>query len=407
MSRVRNQYEKWVYPAPIIDMRGAIQSGEYWEVGTPQTSYRRIWPRRRNADYLNILVAGCGSVQAAYYACLNPTWTVTGIDFSENSLSCHRKLKERHGLSNLHLEKLDLIHVDKLGQRFDFIVSTGVLHHLPSPTDGLSALKGVLRPEGVMNLMVYGKTLRLGVYLMQEVFRVLNFSQTKEDIDIVKATIAALSPDHALQRYVKSANDLSNDAAFVDTFLHSQDQAYYVNEVLALTRDAGLEFLSWCDPIEYSLELAVPQGHPLWPRLKNLSAETAAHVCDLLSQVHGTHRWWAAHTAYVTGIQIPFDTDAFYDCIAVPHHAAMLAQEEVAMTGANLRCRRGNYSFEMGSVLAEVLIRAKGLKSIRETVSEMNLSPGQRDAVFAAARVHFAALWRQGHIEIMLPKTAH
>jgi len=57
----------------------------------------------------------------------------------------------------------------------------------------------VLRPEGVMNLMLYGTSLRLGVYLMQEVFSLLNLQQTKQDVDLVRTTIASLPEDHIVK----------------------------------------------------------------------------------------------------------------------------------------------------------------------------------------------------------------
>lgn len=403
MSKVESQYNNWLYPIPIEDMRSAIANGSYWEIGDPFLYHPVFWPHKRNVEKLDILIAGCGSVQAAYYACRNPNWNVTGIDFSERSLAHQQKLKERHGLSNLRLQKLDLTETKTLGEDFDFIVSTGVLHHLPDPDAGLVALKEVLRPEGVMNLMVYGQSLRLGVYMMQEVFKLLGFEQSQKDVDIVKATINDLPADHVLNRYVKSAPDLHYDAAYVDTFLHPQDRAYYVNQIYEFTRKAGLEFLSWCDPAEYSLEVNVPQNHPLWEKINNLTPEKSAHVCDLLTQIRGTHRWAAAHPRYAKKAQIPFNTDKLLDCYVSLHRFSKLHQQKESNERDIYYCERGNSSREIHPVVREIILRSSEKKKIRQIVSE-TLSPSiSMQNVLKVVNGQLNSLWSQGKIHILLP----
>jgi len=47
-----------------------------------------------------------------------------------------------------------------------------------------------------------------------------------------------------VKRYTNIATDLHYDAGVVDTFLHRVDQSYYVKDVYAFARRAGLEFLT-------------------------------------------------------------------------------------------------------------------------------------------------------------------
>ena len=54
-------------------------------------------------------------------------------------------------------------HAASLGADFDFINAHGVLHHLADPVLGLRALRGVLRLEGVIAVMVYAPYGRAGV----------------------------------------------------------------------------------------------------------------------------------------------------------------------------------------------------------------------------------------------------
>src|SRR6478752_8184753 len=133
---VARQYEAFAYPEPFADLKAEVAKG-YYQVGDPSLYGPVLWPRGRPQRPLKILVAGCGTLQAAYAAYMNPDDAVVGIDLSETSLAHERYLQERHGLDNLKLFKGDLLEVGSLGETFDVILSTGVLHHLADPGAGL------------------------------------------------------------------------------------------------------------------------------------------------------------------------------------------------------------------------------------------------------------------------------
>ena len=69
--------------------------------------------------------------------------------------------------------KIENIPVLKLGN-FDYIESTGVLHHLPDPQQGLGVLAESLKETGGLNMMVYARLGRTGVYQMQELVKIIN-----------------------------------------------------------------------------------------------------------------------------------------------------------------------------------------------------------------------------------------
>ncbi len=105
-----------------------------------------MWPTEKPRANREILVAGCGTSQAAIHALREPDACVTAIDISETSLRYTRDLQRQYGLRNLHLHRLAIEQVGELGQMFDQIVCTGVLHHLPDPDTGLGALRMSFRP---------------------------------------------------------------------------------------------------------------------------------------------------------------------------------------------------------------------------------------------------------------------
>src|SRR4051795_6503436 len=124
-EEVQEFYERYPYPQPVDDLE----------------KYRRLWqdPERRRADYRlfwpygsyredqSILVAGCGTSQAAKYALRWPAARVTGIDFSAASVRHTEALKRKHELHNLEVRCLPIQRVAELGSMFDQIVCTGVL----------------------------------------------------------------------------------------------------------------------------------------------------------------------------------------------------------------------------------------------------------------------------------------
>src|SRR5205823_2182815 len=149
------------------------------------------WPRAPYREDLDILVAGCGTVAAACYAYLYPRARVVGIDISAASLAHEEYLKKKHSLDNLSLRQCRLEEARSLEADFDFIATHGVLHHLTEPVAGLRALRDVLRPEGVIAIMVYARYGRAGVYMLQELFRILELSQNVRGVEVVKHALDA------------------------------------------------------------------------------------------------------------------------------------------------------------------------------------------------------------------------
>ncbi len=240
---VSGQYQKWRYPEPIVDLPGWLAGN--WQWFDPSHSWRMFWPDRDDDPAIDILVAGCGTNQAAVYAHTNPAARVVGIDVSGPSLDHHRFLKEKYDLRNLVLHLLPIEEVGTLDRDFDLVVSTGVLHHMATPEAGMQALAGALKPHGVAALMLYARYGRIGVEIMQAIFREIGLTQDEAALFTVKEAIALLPADHPVRSYLSFAPDLRFDAGLVDTFLHGRDRSYTVDDCLDLVASAGLVFQGW------------------------------------------------------------------------------------------------------------------------------------------------------------------
>src|SRR4051812_20774058 len=110
---VQAQYEAWVHPPPVSDLAEAVGAGGS-DHSDPANIRRKLWPRNIEPAALEMLVAGCGSNQAAFLAFTNRESHVVGIDISDASLDHEQMLKDKYALDNLDLRQLPVEHVDEL-----------------------------------------------------------------------------------------------------------------------------------------------------------------------------------------------------------------------------------------------------------------------------------------------------
>ena len=75
-----------------------------------------------------------------------------------------------------------------------------------------------------MSLMLYARYGRIGVDLLQGVFRDLGLGQDPASLRIVEEALSTLPDDHPVRAYQAIAPDLGYDAGLVDTFLHGREQ---------------------------------------------------------------------------------------------------------------------------------------------------------------------------------------
>lgn len=352
-ARVAAQYTAYAYPEAFSDLDARVAAGHV-DFGDPSYFGPVFWPEGR-ATPPTILVAGCGTVQASVIAYRNPRSRVVGVDLSDASLGHQRFLRERFGLTNLELYQGDLREVGRLGEAFDLVVSTGVLHHMADPREGLAALKTVLAPDGAMFIMVYGAVGRTGVYLMQDVFRRMGLTQSAEDVAFARYVLGVLPPEHPVQAFNRRALDLGYDAGVVDTFLHPQDRAYTVPQVLEWIESAGLSFQAWMEPANYEPQAYLPQ--PLIDRIAPLpDLERWAAVEGVLGDSI-KHAFVLRHPGRAH--RLPFDDDEIFAYRPRRYPDAMLEQRD-----GQIMMTRGGVAFPVNETEAAVFSWCEGARTM-------------------------------------------
>jgi len=74
-----------------------------WMKEKRRADFHLHWPDKAYRTDLKVLVAGCGTSQAAKHALRQPSSQVIGIDFSQTSVRQTEALKRKYNLTNLQV----------------------------------------------------------------------------------------------------------------------------------------------------------------------------------------------------------------------------------------------------------------------------------------------------------------
>lgn len=381
---VTRQYSAHPYPEPGVDLDRRVS------INDPGTFSTLYWPDRPRRGGLEILVAGCGTVEAAALARRHPDARVVGIDISPVALERQRTLAATHGLANLELVELPVERAGELQRRFDFVSVAGVLHHLADPTAGLAALAGVLRKQGVISAAVYGRHARAGLNAVQATLAAMGIDGEKPaGRQTARQVIAALSPQHpAAQWMARTGEHGALDAHLVDAFLPAREATFDVPTVLALVDAAGLAFQGWLQNAPYHPDSLFVPGTPAHGALEALPIAERWAACARLT-VPLDHWFIACRPDRPGRWRVDPEADDLLAWVIGRRYP----------TGV----RHPPLPYDPRDPLQEALYRPiDGRRTVREVLIAAGLQ-GDYQAQVALARRFIRHLWRKDAIYVVLP----
>jgi len=383
-------YTEHPYPPPVENLDRARD--EWRDQNRHRAEYHLLWPNKAYCADLDVLVAGCGTWQAAKYALCHPNTRVVGIDVSPTSLDHTEQLKRKYNLTNLETQQLSLEDAGRLERRFDLIICTGVLHHLADPDAGLNALRSVLRPDGAMYLMVYAPYGRSGVYMLQDYCRKLGIGNSLEEINELARVVEILPRHHPLVGLLRGARDALNADALADALLNPRDRSYSVSQLFDFIEGMGLRLSRWYWQAPYLPQCGAISATPHANRLAALPAREQYAAMELWRGTMTTHSVVVVRDdASVDQSNVRFDDERWQRFVPIRLPYTICVQERLPSGAAGVLLNRSHQYHDLILVISaeekRLFDRIDGRRTI-EIIEHL-----RNAEVLSRAQTFFQRLW--------------
>jgi 2-polyprenyl-3-methyl-5-hydroxy-6-metoxy-1,4-benzoquinol methylase len=231
-AQVRATYES--YPYPVWTTLSGEEEARRWRLSKRNQEIEGHLADRK----VKILVAGCGTGEEAIsYACIFPKAEVLAIDLSRNSLAFGLLKAQEFGINNIRFRQADILRLDGLTERFDYIISSGVLHHMPDPLQGWKALVGLLSQGGLMKIGLYSRLAHRHIMKAQAVAKAHGYSDPHR---FRRASPSLL--DRVTLHNLCAKGDYYHLNMYRDLLFHVQEHRFSIPEIAERLDWLSLEF---------------------------------------------------------------------------------------------------------------------------------------------------------------------
>jgi SAM-dependent methyltransferase len=283
---VADQYRHWPYPAWT-----RVTAPPPYSIPAEVAAVDQGRPSGLPAA-AEMLVAGCGTGREAALAAFRyPDAKIIAIDVSETSIAYAADRCREGPPARIDFRAMDLGRVGELGKSFHFIACSGVLHHLPDPEAGWAALESVLKPGGVMRIMVYSEPARAEIRAAQASLADLGGRPVDGDL-LREARRRLIAAPPAL---LEGSIDFYTLPGIHDMLLHPHEDGFDVPRIGRALGSLGLELLAFDLPSP-ALRARYRRDHPDDPAMRDIAAWAELERRDP-SLFRSMHKFWCRKPA--------------------------------------------------------------------------------------------------------------
>ena len=160
------------------------------------------------------------------------------------SLSYAKRKTRELGLASIEYAQADLLKLGLIDRNFDYIDSSGVLHHLAEPWTGWQVLLSLLRPDGFMKLGFYSEVARRNIVRIRTFIAEHGYSATGDEIRRCRQNLVALDKIADFGTTIKSP-DFFSMSNCRDLLFHVQEHRMTLDNIDSFLRENDLVFLGF------------------------------------------------------------------------------------------------------------------------------------------------------------------
>jgi ubiquinone/menaquinone biosynthesis C-methylase UbiE len=309
LKKMQQQFDFGPYPRYPIEQAPVRNSNQLF-IHDLATSYYLQYGKPITSSGKLILDAGCGTgYKALVLAIANPEAEVIGIDISPKSIELAQQRLNYHGYGErVKFYNLAIEDLPQLGLKFDYINCDEVLYFFDNIAEGLSALKTVLEPTGIIRANLHSFLQRGLYYNAQELFLdVMGLGDedaAEMAMPIVVETMKVIKSNVVLKQqtwksFYEDDNDEEGKEQILANYLLKGDRGYRIRELFAALNEASLAFLSMVDWRSWNVMdlFQDPNDLPAYLAmgLADSSPETLLTMYELLNPVHRLLDFWCCH----------------------------------------------------------------------------------------------------------------
>jgi SAM-dependent methyltransferase len=189
-----------------------------------------------------LLVAGCGTgFEPIDIARRDDSVSITAIDLSRRSLAYAVRKASQLGCTNIDFYEGDILDLPKTSWTFDFIICTGVLHHMTDPMAGWNVLRDSLAENGMMRISLYSAHARRVIRAARDLVDPREQGAQAEDIRRFRQSILHDNSEPELE-VLLSSDDFYSMSGCRDLVFHVQEHQFTLPQIESALEELKLKF---------------------------------------------------------------------------------------------------------------------------------------------------------------------
>lgn len=178
----------------------------------------------------NVLEVGCGTGQLSLYFAIGNNNKIFALDPTLESINLGIKFSKENKINNVKFINADIFDDVFNNEKFDFIWTSGVLHHTKNPKLAFEIISKYLKKEGYILVGLYNKFGRIRTLIRRFLYKIFG-----------KSIVMILDP---ILRNIKKENNQQIKSWIRDQYEHPVESLHTLDEVLNWFESNEIEFIN-------------------------------------------------------------------------------------------------------------------------------------------------------------------